>query len=371
MSLPHEQATAERARALFELGRYADAIPILKRVIAAQPENAGAWTQLAYAEFETGEREGALGCARTAISLAPESEWPYRVASAALRAMGRSEDAADAAREAVRLAPHQYNGYVQLALAHARIPEHEQEAEAAALKATELGPRVAITHLTAGIVAAAAKRREEAAAAFHRALAIDPQNATAHNELARLQLRKGRGRNASPSRLATAATGFATAIRADPRAEASRRNLDIVMGAFLSWTAYFIFIDALIANATSSSHSPSTASRVIPIVLLAVPAGFALHFVVRLPPTLRGYVVRLATSGRTGLAAGCAAIAVAGVVAACLVSASTRPVMTAVAVIAAIAARVVLWSHRTHIAKARTGSASSSPPDTPGKRSEK
>ena len=370
MTLPQEQATAERARALFELGRYADAIPILKRVIAAQPENAGAWTQLAYAEFETGEREGALGCARTAISLAPENEWPYRVASAALRALGRSEEAADAARQAVRLAPHQYNGYVQLALAHARIPKHEQDAEAAALKATELGPGVAITHLTAGIVAAAAKRREDAAAAFHRALAIDPQNATAHNELARLQLRKGRGRNASPIRLATAATGFATAIRANPRAEASRRNLDIVMGAFLSWTAYFIFIDAVIANATSS-HSPSTASRVIPIVLLAVPAGFALHFVLRLPPTLRGYVVRLATSGRTGLAAGCAAIAVAGVVGACLVGASTRPLMTAVAVIAAIAARVVLWSHRTQIAKAGTGSASSSPPDKPGKRSEK
>ena len=44
------------------------------------------------------------------------------------------------------------------------------------------------------------------------------------------------------------ATGFASAVRVDPRAEVSRRNLDVVLRSFLSRVAYLIFLDAFVVS---------------------------------------------------------------------------------------------------------------------------
>jgi hypothetical protein len=101
-----------------------------------------------------------------------------------------------------------------------------------------------------GVVAAADTRAEEATAAFHRALALEPDNSTAHHEPALLQLKKHRLGN--PAGLAQAADGFAAALRADPHAGMSRRNLDLVLHVLLGRTACAIFIVAILTGQTLS-----------------------------------------------------------------------------------------------------------------------
>ena len=190
-------------------------------------------------------------------------------------------------------------------------------AREAAQRAGGLAPNRAETHITAGVLAARAKRRQEAEASFRQALSIDPQNSVAHSELARMRM--GGRHHTNPVGLADAATGFATSIRVDPRAEHARRNLELVLRVFLAKASYFILIDAyLIARLGSSSGQ--AAARLLPIVLLALPAGYAWRFVTRLGPDLRRYLLGLYHDGHIRLAAGLDALAVA-----CLLAAALAP----------------------------------------------
>src|SRR5207302_1034027 len=107
-------------------------------------------------------------------------------------------------------------------------------------EAVALAPHEADTHLALGGAAAAVGKRADAEAAFQRALSIDPQNTVAHNELARLQLRKSS--ISRPGALGEAAASFATAVRSDPRADVSRRNFELVIRVFLSRVSYLVFL---------------------------------------------------------------------------------------------------------------------------------
>ena len=206
------QFAIERAKELCEFRRYSEAVAMLKETVAADRQNAYAWALLSHALREAGDADGALGCARTAIKLAPYWEWPHRLASAALRAMVSHGPAVAYARECVRLAPDDWPGYVELALALGAIDACQDEAETAAQKATEIAPHESMTHLAAGLVASGAGRRDAAQEAFHRALSIDPQNAIAHHELARLEVGLG---GPAPARrpAATARRGSAFSSR--------------------------------------------------------------------------------------------------------------------------------------------------------------
>lgn len=243
------------------------------------------------------------------------------------------------------LSPHNWAGHAQLAHALTHSKDRLEEAEAAAERAVELAPHEAGAHMSAGAVARAAGRREGAAEAFRRALAIDPQSSAAHNELARLNLRRGRFANTSPDALVRAATGFATAVRADPRATSSRHNLDLVLRHFLRLTAYLIFVVALFAGRLSA-HSTTSVARALPVLALLLPGAFAIRFIARLPASLRPHLRRLLLSGRTSVAAGLELVATAALVASCFLAQPSRATILGVAVTGALLGRVVLWSQR-------------------------
>jgi tetratricopeptide (TPR) repeat protein len=338
----------ERATALCELNRFADAITALSRILASDPNNAHAWCLMAQAQLGEGDSNNALEAAKEAVSNAPRQEWPYRLASVALGGLGRHGEATQAAREAVALDPNAWQTHAQLAHAasHAGAGAGElREAELAASRTVALAPHQAGAHIAAGAVAAALGRRSDAAGAFRRALEIDPQNSAAHHELARLHLRKNRLRAAEAGRLADAASGFATAVRTDPRSAPSRRNLDGVLRVFLARTAYFIFLDAFLV-ARSSAHSTQSLGRLLPIALLLLPVAFALRFILRLSPTLRPYLLRLVLAPGIRLAAGAEALAVAAMLAGGFVAQPSRPGVAGAAGVAALAGRVILYRER-------------------------
>jgi Flp pilus assembly protein TadD len=283
-------ADLQRVSALCDLRRFDEASARLAAIVAANPQSPQAWCLKSRVAIGTGEYDAALHAAKTAISLGPDAEWPHRLASIALARAGQRPEAAWHAREAVRVAPHEWRAFTNLARMLAPAAADRAQAREAAQRALELAPHEVEAHMASGAVALADGRRADAEAAFRAALAIDPQCSAAHNELARLQL--PRTRFGDPGGLAQAASGFASAVRADPRAEISRRNLDLVLRAFLARVAYFVFLAAFVVAEVTSGSSPATV-RTLAAVAVVVPALFVARFLSRLPPILREHLLAL------------------------------------------------------------------------------
>lgn len=338
-------ADVSRVAALCQLKRYDEAATLARRIVALDGANAHAWCLLAQAELGRGDNKAALAAASGARSLDPDQEWPHRLAGYALEALGRNDEAVASAHEAVRLGPHQWQGYVTLA-AFLRSSGSEREALAVAERAIAIAPHEAQTHLTYAMVAGAAGRRNDAESALRRALELDPQNSAAHNELARLQLR--RGTFARPDRLATAASTFGSAIRLDPHEAVIRRNLDTVLFVFMRRVAWFVLIVGLIAGTYFSSRSVSPAARLVPILLLGVPAAFAWRFWEGLTPDLRRHLRELVLGRRLRVATSLLTVAVL-----CLVGAVAVPGLALGSFWFALFARLSLrrYGQRAQVAK--------------------
>lgn len=196
----HEMPSAEevatrklqRAGELCELRRFREASRLLGAVIGTRPDDPTAWSLMARARLGRNDSEGALEAARTASSLAPHDDRPHRLSAAVLISLNRPEEAAAAATQVTRLRPDDWTAHVELAETLVQLPDRLQDARDAARQATALAPDEARAHLALGAVEMAAGQLELASEAFRRVLAIDPSNAVAFNELARMQRgRKG------------------------------------------------------------------------------------------------------------------------------------------------------------------------------------
>jgi tetratricopeptide (TPR) repeat protein len=344
-------AQLERAKVLTDLRRYDEALAILGPLTAAEPDNYRIWCAIAHAQLGLNDSTGALSSAQVAASLNPENEWPFRLMSVALGRLGRAEESADAAGEAVRLAPHSWQGYVRLAWALTHDKKKLGQAAAVAQTALALEPHEVDVHVVVGAVEMARKHRRAAEAAFKRALEIDPQNVAAHNELARLSMRRSYAR---PGHLAVAAEGFATAVRSDPHAQTSRQNLDLTLRVFLARTSYLILIDAyVVGRAAAGAHNVGV--RLLPAVLLAIPAGFAWRFLHELSADLRRYVLDLLVERKLRVPVALDAIAVVLLVAAAVLPRSAGTVAVGFAAGSALVSRVMLWHQVDRSSRAARG----------------
>lgn len=61
-----------QARALIDDGDYAAALPLLRQVVAREPNNADAYNELGFAQRKLGDREAALLNYRKALAIDPE-----------------------------------------------------------------------------------------------------------------------------------------------------------------------------------------------------------------------------------------------------------------------------------------------------------
>src|SRR5689334_9308361 len=104
---PAEQAAVQlrRAKALFDINRHRDAIPVPADSLRLNPQCAETYCYLGRALQRTGDYEQSLSVLDEAIKLAPNNEWPHRLQSIAYKEQGHSEAALDKAQEAHRLDP--------------------------------------------------------------------------------------------------------------------------------------------------------------------------------------------------------------------------------------------------------------------------
>jgi Flp pilus assembly protein TadD len=219
-------AEVARAHALLQVNRPEAAASELRKAIASDPSDPKAWCVLAAAQLRMNQPAAALESAREASKADPELEWPHRIMSVARGQLDHSIGAVSSAREAVRLAPDTALTHAQLAIALSRGGFRERrQVHGEIRRAVALAPEDASIHFFAGNALMRRRRTGPAMAHFRRALQIDPEHSDAMNNLAVLQLRRGR--------LLSAASGFGSAAAADPRKDISRRNLDVAFGRFV------------------------------------------------------------------------------------------------------------------------------------------
>jgi tetratricopeptide (TPR) repeat protein len=211
----HRGALA-RAETLLGLGRPAEARAHVVDVLAVDPRNATALRQLARCQAAIGELDDALTTARRAIAAEPESEHGHRVLSHVLLKRRDFPAAVTAAQQALRLAPDNWRGHLSLVEALRRIDG--PSAYEAAGRLVELAPHEPDAHIAYGSAAAAGGDRATARQSFERALTLDPNNATARNNLAVLDMREKAWRRAL--------AGFRASQRMDPTQQLARTNLD-------------------------------------------------------------------------------------------------------------------------------------------------
>lgn len=260
----HRGALA-RAEALLGLGRAAEARTQITGVLAADPRNATALRQLARCQAAVGDLDDALATARLAIAAEPEAEHGHRVLSHVLLKRRDYQAAIDAARHALSLAPDNWRGHLSLVEALRRVDG--PQAYDAAGRLVELAPHEPDAHIAYGSAAAAAGERLLARRSFERALALDPRNATARNNLAVLDMREKAWRRAL--------AGFRASQGMDPTQHLARHNLDRLIGMVTGLLVSGMLITGLPVILVRTGIS-RPAYAVAGICLLILWAGFAL-----------------------------------------------------------------------------------------------
>jgi tetratricopeptide (TPR) repeat protein len=173
---------------------------------------------------------------------------------------------------------------------------------AASAEAMAIAPEEPEAHVTAGKVALGNGDLAAARAHQHAALAIDPVNLGALNELGLVCLRAG-----DP---ASAAGYFLSAVRSAPGIQVFGQNTEVALTmvalSAAGWTVVLAALAACAALLAATGHAwPATAA-----VLVAVPLGWRVtRMLRRLPPTAWRQLARLLWTHRQEVALGALAAA--------------------------------------------------------------
>ena len=204
------------ARALLDAHRPAEAADRARQAIAADPHDPEARCTLALALRDQGAVADALTAAEGALAVAPEYEWGHRLRATLLGQLGRRKEAVEAARTAVSLAPDLPHTWVTLADLLSEFPRGRKEAQQAAERARSLAPYETLGHIALSVVAIRRQRWRDAEEHSRAALAIDPEDADALNNLGVALLNQGKKKEAVHY--------FASSSQLDPRDPTARNN---------------------------------------------------------------------------------------------------------------------------------------------------
>ncbi|MFG2053702.1 tetratricopeptide repeat protein [Micromonospora sp. NPDC048930] len=205
-------AAQERANALLQVGRYAEAARVLREALAGQPEHVGLLVLLARCLRMLGQLAEAMRLVDRAIGLSRAPQHPLAEKARILLDAGHPGFAAAAAQQALELAPRSWECHALLAQALLGMgnPNRVLAARRHADTALDIAPDNPELHVLDARVHARMGRLRAARAACGRALAVDPAFEPALRELARLA--------AGQDRTSAAARGFGDALAANPRA---------------------------------------------------------------------------------------------------------------------------------------------------------
>ncbi|MCW3815257.1 tetratricopeptide repeat protein [Micromonospora sp. DR5-3] len=233
-------AVQERAQALSQIGRHAEAAQLLREALAGQPEHVGLLLQLARCHRELGQLAEANRLVDRALGLSKAPQHLYAEKARIFLAADEPGFAAAAAQHALELAPRSWEHHGLLAESLLRMgnPNRVLAARRHADTALELAPDNPQLHVLDARLHARMGRLRAAREACGRALAVDPAYEPALRELARF--------DAGQDRTSAAARGFGDALAANPRAAWNVTAHEVVSLA-LGWRLFDVTALAALA----------------------------------------------------------------------------------------------------------------------------
>lgn len=189
----------EMACSYFTEGKYMDAIPFLRVVVAIRPRNPGTTNVLAYALMQAGECDECIELGHRAVSLAPDVAFYRYTLMFMLLDVGRWNEAIEEGRRYVEANPNSPRARLQLAVGLGRVGRHE-DAIAACRKAIGMRPGNFVAGHRLGLLLWDTGRQEQAVVELQKAIdELATQNSSGLTEelqmygLSELSLRRDLG----------------------------------------------------------------------------------------------------------------------------------------------------------------------------------
>ena len=195
VTVPEEEAPSPeltKAEELIQKKNFAEAEPLLKKVVESDPANYVAWFDLGFTENGLGHREESIGAYRKAVTAKPDV-FESNLNLGLQLAKSGSPEAEQFLRAATQLKPtsHVAEGKERawLSLAHVLESSKPDDAIAAYQQAAVLQPKDPEPHLGVGLLLEKANKFSEAEREYKEALALDPGSTDAATGLANIYMR--------------------------------------------------------------------------------------------------------------------------------------------------------------------------------------
>ncbi|HEX4442298.1 MAG TPA: tetratricopeptide repeat protein [Galbitalea sp.] len=269
-----ESSPAQQAQLYIDLHRPAEALRILARVLATNPDDVDALRAMAIAhpESDAGWQSShqAILAATRVTQLAPRDAHAWRILAIAYSRMGRSKQAREIARTARGLAPALWASYTVVAAVDCDAKLITKDTRESMAEALRLAPNEPAVLFAAGRVASVEGYSRQAREFYERVLAVDPDHVSARNNLAVID--SGRGNEGR------ALAGYLGILSIDPHSTLARKNLRLAahrmltISTILTWGATVaiggVFIHA--REQFDNGQSAASPDRTIPIITAVV-----------------------------------------------------------------------------------------------------
>jgi tetratricopeptide (TPR) repeat protein len=179
----HDQTYINLGAHLVEIGRAADAVPVLLKAVDVDPGYAEPHFNLGLAYRETGAPQAAVDELTAAVRLRPDYIEAQSALGIMLRNMGRPSDAVEHLRAAVHASPGSAEAHSNLGLALMETGQLD-EAVVEDRRALSLAPDSATFHNNLAVALQQSGDVRQAVAEYRRALSIKPDYDEAHGNLA-------------------------------------------------------------------------------------------------------------------------------------------------------------------------------------------
>jgi len=217
-----------RALDLLKAGRFAEAEPLYRQILAVDPNHVDGLHLLGVVAYHLGRHEEALNLIGKAIGLNDRVADFHCNMGLVLFALGRAKEAVAHFTRAIVLEPRHALSFNNLGNL-LRDEGKPLEAEMQLRRAIALNPNYVEAHYNLAITLAAQGRLDEAAAQYRHALTLAPNFANARNNLGILLQQQGKPDEA--------AVQFRQVIECDPKDARAHYNLGNLLRAKADYTA--------------------------------------------------------------------------------------------------------------------------------------
>lgn len=184
--------------ALFNAGRFAEALEVAAEMTRRSPSDAFAWKALGAALKTLGRHADALTPMRRSASLSPDDPEAHYNLGVVLQQLGRHDEAEASYRRVLSLQRDYADAWLNLGVA-LNQSDRPDDAEECFREVLRLRPASASAHANLGAVLERQGRLEEAERCYRQVVASRPESVDGHIGLGRVQRMLGRGEESERS----------------------------------------------------------------------------------------------------------------------------------------------------------------------------